>query len=140
MDQSPNITPDVQADSQSLRREELVQLAVLEIRELWSEDKADSALAQFRQLHPVDQGEVLVSMPEGTQLLLLDALSPAETADILEEMEPSGGGRNIKGNAAQKLGTYSPTNRSRRRRRHSTAFARGKSVRNSSGHVKWSRR
>ena len=88
MDQSPNTTPDVQAGSQGLSREELVQLAVLEIRELWREDKADSALAQFRQLPPVDQGEVLVSIPEGIQLRLIEALSPAETADILEELEP----------------------------------------------------
>ena len=88
MDQSPNITPDVQAESQSLAREELVQLAVLEIRELWGAGQTDSALIQFRQLHPVDQGEVLASMAEDTQLLLLKALSPTETADILEEMAP----------------------------------------------------
>ena len=88
MDQSPNITPAVQAESQSLPREELVQLAVLTIREFLDDDEADSALARFRQLHPVDQGEVLVSIAEDTQLLLLEALSPAETADILEEMEP----------------------------------------------------
>ena len=88
MDHSTNITPDVQAESRGLIREELVHLAILEIRELLGEEQADSALAQFRQLHPVDQGEVLVSMPEGTQVLLLQALSPAETADILEEMDP----------------------------------------------------
>ena len=88
MDQSTNITPDVQAESQSLRREELAQLAALTIREFLDNDEADSALAQFRQLHPVDQGEVLASIAEDTQLLLLEALSPAETADILEEMEP----------------------------------------------------
>ena len=88
MDQSPNVTPDVQAESRSLIREQLVHLAILEIRELFGDEQADSALARFRQLHPVDQGEVLVSMPERTQLLLLGALFPAETADILEEMDP----------------------------------------------------
>ena len=88
MSQSPDITPNFQTESQSLPREKLVQLAVFAIREFLDDDRADSALAQFRQLPSVDQGEVLVSIAKGTQLRLLEALSPAETADILEEMEP----------------------------------------------------
>ena len=47
-------------------------------------------MAQFRQLHPVDQGEVLVTIVASTRLQILEALSPGETADILSEMEPQG--------------------------------------------------
>ena len=88
MAQSPDIQPNVQAESQSLPREELVQLAVHQIRDLLNDGQADTALARFRQLYPVDQGDVLENMAESGQVLLLEALSPRETADILEEMEP----------------------------------------------------
>ena len=88
MAQSPDIQPNVQAESQSLPREELVQLAVHQIRDLLNDGQADTALARFRQLYPVDQGDVLENMAESSQVLLLEALSPTETADILEEMEP----------------------------------------------------
>ena len=88
MEQSSNIATDAQAESQSRAREELVQLAVLEIRRLSDDAQVDGALAQFRQLHPVDQGEVLVSIGDSTRDQLLEALSPGETADILDEMEP----------------------------------------------------
>ena len=90
MDRSSNIAPEVQAESQTRPREELVQLAVLEIRRYLDDEKVDDALAQFRQLHPVDQGEVLVTIVASTRLQILEALSPGETADILSEMEPQG--------------------------------------------------
>ena len=90
MDQSSNIAPEVQAESQTRPPEELVQLAVSEIRRYLDDEKVDDALAQFRQLHPVDQGEVLVTIVASTRLQILEALSPGETADILSEMEPQG--------------------------------------------------
>ena len=89
MDQSPNIPADVQLDPQGLTRDQLVQAAILEIRHLLEEKSGDIALARFRQLHPVDQGDVLDGLGVSVVLQLLNALSPTETADILEEMEPA---------------------------------------------------
>ena len=88
MDQPPNIQTEVMAEGQSRSREELVQDFCLEIRQLLESESEDEALARFRQLHPVDQGEALVVLTGSVRSALLDALSPGETADILEEMEP----------------------------------------------------
>ncbi len=97
MNQSPNMSPDGQTETQGRPREELVQLAISEIRRYLDDENVDGALAQFRQLHPVDQGEVLVGISESNRLQLLESLSPGETADILAEMEPQGATRLSKG-------------------------------------------
>lgn len=88
MDQQTNNQPDVQPESQSHIREELVQHIVLNIRQLFEEASSDEVLARFRQVHPVDQGEALSSLSEDIRHLILESLAPAETADILEELEP----------------------------------------------------
>ena len=90
MDQPQHISPDLQSEGQTRPREGLVQGVVLEIRQLMDDETGDSALARFRQLHPVDQGEVLASLAGGARLQLLETLTPEETADILEQMEPQG--------------------------------------------------
>ena len=89
MDQSPNNPSDVQVEGQSLTQDELVQAAILEIRQLLEEESDETALAQFRQLHPVDQGEVLDGLEVSVAVRILEALSSTETAEILEEMDPS---------------------------------------------------
>ena len=89
MDQSPNNPSDVQVEAQSLTQDELVQAAILEIRQLLEEESEETALARFRQLHPVDQGEVLDGLGVSTAVQIIEALFPTETADILEEMDPS---------------------------------------------------
>ena len=88
MGQSHDARPNLQDESRNLFREGLVELAVLEIQELLDGGETDAALALFRRLHPVDQGEALENVGEASQLLLLEGLSPVETADILEEMQP----------------------------------------------------
>lgn len=88
MGQSHDARPNLQDESRSLFREGLVELAAVEIRELLDRGQTDAALALFRRLHPVDQGEVLVNVGEGSQLPLLEGLPPVETADILEDLQP----------------------------------------------------
>ena len=103
MDQSPNISSDVQLETQGFTRDQLVQAAILEIKLLLEEQSSDTALARFRQLHPVDQGDVLDGLGVNVVLQLLEALSPTETADILEEMEPTEAARVSDAVAAEEL-------------------------------------
>ena len=88
MAQPTDAREDLQAESRNLFRESLVQTAVLEIQELLDSGEPEDALALFRRLHPVDQGGALGSVGEDSQLVLLEALTPTETAGIFEEMEP----------------------------------------------------
>ncbi len=88
MAQPTDAREDLQAESRNLFRESLAQTTVLEIQELLDSGEPEDALALFRRLHPVDQGGALESVGEGSQLLLLEGLTPAETAAIFEEMEP----------------------------------------------------
>jgi magnesium transporter len=48
----------------------------------------DSALAFFRQIHPADQGDVLVAIRDWIRLILLAVQEPSETAEIIEHIEP----------------------------------------------------
>ena len=103
MNQSQNTSPDVQTEGQGRPREELVQGIAMDIRHLIEDENGDAALSLFRQLHPVDQGEVLVGLTGGVRLKLTEALSPGETADILELMEPQGAARVSEGISAEAL-------------------------------------
>ena len=103
MVQTPNPQSDIQPEGQSRPREELVQLIVQEIRQLIEEQDGDTALARFRQVHPVDQGEALTGLSESARLQLLEAVSPGETADILEQMEPQAAARVSEKMAAEAL-------------------------------------
>ncbi len=88
MDRGTNTQSDFQLEEQVTAPEEMVQDFVLQLGRLIEAHDIGEALARFRQLHRVDQGEALTSLADGFQLPLLDGLSPAETADILEEMDP----------------------------------------------------
>jgi magnesium transporter len=70
------------------RRESLLRALVRETRELLDRGDIESALAFFRQIHPADQGEVLVEMDDQVRLKMLAALLPDETAEIIEHIEP----------------------------------------------------
>ena len=89
MDQPPNSPSDARNEAQSLTTDELVQAATLEIRQLLETESDDTALTQFRQLHPVDQGEVLDGLEVYVAVQVLEALSSTEAADVLEEMDPA---------------------------------------------------
>ena len=84
----PEVQPENQPEAPGQTHEELVQHIVVNIRQLYEESTSDQVLARFRQVHPVDQGEALTSLSEEIQRLVLKSLVPAETADILEELNP----------------------------------------------------
>ncbi|MDA1217953.1 MAG: magnesium transporter [Chloroflexi bacterium] len=59
-----------------------------ETRYLLERDEVESALNFFRQIHPADQGDVLVEMDDQIRLKMLAVLLPDETAEIIEHIEP----------------------------------------------------
>jgi magnesium transporter len=65
-----------------------VRALVRETRDLLEQGDIDSALAFFRQIHPADQGDVLVAIRARIRLILLAVLEPSETAEIIEHIEP----------------------------------------------------
>jgi magnesium transporter len=88
MDQTQNPPPDGQTEGPTRSSEELVRAAVSVIRQLLEGESRESAISRFRQLHAVDHGEVLMSLPGGDRLELLAGLSLDEAAGILEDLEP----------------------------------------------------
>ena len=87
MEQPPNTLPESQPELPGCSPEEMAQEMVREMHQLLEEDR-ESALNQFGQLRPVDQGEVLVGLAESHRQDLLVSLTPGATADILEQLEP----------------------------------------------------
>ena len=61
---------------------------VRETRDLLERGDIESALAFLRQIHPADQGDVLVEIDDQIRLDLLAGLAPGETAEIIEHIEP----------------------------------------------------
>ena len=88
MDRGTNTQSDFQLEDQASAPEEMVQDFAVQVGRLIEAHNISEALARFRQLHRVDQGETLTNLTDSLQLPVLDGLSPAETADILEEMDP----------------------------------------------------
>lgn len=79
---TPAITDQVR------HRENLVRALVRETRDLLERGDIESALAFLRQIHPADQGDVLVEIDDQIRLDLLAGLAPGETAEIIEHIEP----------------------------------------------------
>ena len=88
MEDPQKTNPDGEAQGLEASHEEQVQGRVQEMRTLLAEGSRESALALFNQLHPVDQGEVLMELADEPRTEVLTALSPEATADILEHLEP----------------------------------------------------
>ena len=88
MEHPRNSSPEADAGNQATPREERVQELVRETRRSILEGNAESALALFNRLHPVDQGEVLLELATEPRQELLAALSPTEAAEILDHIEP----------------------------------------------------
>ena len=65
-----------------------MRVLVRETRNLLEQGDIDSALAFFCQIHPADQGDVLVAIRDLIRLILLAGLEPSETAAIIEHIEP----------------------------------------------------
>ena len=83
--------------------EEKVREEVERIRRLMAEGDSKSALALLEQLHPVDQGEVLVGLAPELMLELLADLPTRQTADILDHLPPEEAVEIAEGILAQKL-------------------------------------
>ncbi len=67
--------------------EERVQDRIDRIREHVSEGEAEAAMGLFGELHPADQGEVLVGLTGGQREVMLEAMSSLDTAEMLEHLE-----------------------------------------------------
>ena len=65
-----------------------IQTLAQETRKLFEEGEGEAALAFFRQIHPADQGEILVELARESRQELLTWLTPDETAEILDHIEP----------------------------------------------------
>jgi magnesium transporter len=88
MENHPNVSGETQIAEQEISRESLVRALVRETRNLLERGEFESALAFFRQMHPVDQAEVLVGLAQTAKQQLLTELAPDENAEILEHVDP----------------------------------------------------
>ncbi len=64
------------------------QALVDEIRELLRRENLDEALALFDRLHPADQGDLLVELPEETRQDIIGEMTYQATAEIFEYIDP----------------------------------------------------
>ncbi|HZA21551.1 MAG TPA: CBS domain-containing protein, partial [Dehalococcoidia bacterium] len=88
MEDHPNTPEETHVAEQESSREKLVQALARETRDLLEQGETEPALAFFRQMHPVDQAEVLVGLAQTAKQQLLTELAPDENAEILEHVEP----------------------------------------------------
>ena len=66
----------------------MIHKLVQELRRLLESGSQLEAMELFAVLHPVDQGEILGSLPKDFSQRLLDDLNTAVLAEILEYLEP----------------------------------------------------
>jgi magnesium transporter len=88
MEQQPNISPETEITEPDHSRNNQIQILAQETRRLFEEGEGEAALAFFRQIHPADQGEILVELAQESRQELLTWLTPDETAEILDHIEP----------------------------------------------------
>ena len=80
---------DVQNDGgEGTRTPSDAQALVDEIRELLRRENLDEALALFDRLHPADQGDLLVELPQETQQDIIGEMTYQATAEIFEYIDP----------------------------------------------------
>ena len=87
MDNLQNISADVPFEEQ-LTEEERARRITEHIRDHLDQGDVQAALDLFNDLHPADQGEVLVALYPESKDTLLEALSPEDTAQVLEHLDP----------------------------------------------------
>src|SRR5918999_1716239 len=88
MEQQPNTSPETETTEQDHSRNSQIQALAQEMRKLFEAGEGEAALAFFRQIHPADQGEILIELARGPRHELLTWLTPDETAQILDHIEP----------------------------------------------------
>ena len=80
---------DVQnAGGEGTRTPSDAQALIDEIRELLRRENLDEALALFDRLHPADQGDLLVELPQETQQDIIGEMTYQATAEIFEYIDP----------------------------------------------------
>ena len=80
---------DVQNDGgEGTRTPSDAQALIDEIRELLQRENLDEALALFDRLHPADQGDLLVELPQDTQQDIIGEMTYQATAEIFEYIDP----------------------------------------------------
>ena len=92
MEQQPNTSPETETTEQDHSRNSPVQALAQETRKLFEAGEGEAALAFFRQIHPADQGEILVGLARESRQELLTRLTPDEIAQILDYIEPEEAG------------------------------------------------
>jgi magnesium transporter len=88
MEQQPHPLPETETTEQDPSRNSQVQVLAQETRKLFEAGEDTAALAFFRQIHPADQGEILVGLARESRQELLTRLTPDEVAQILDHIEP----------------------------------------------------
>ena len=80
---------DVQnAGGEGTRTPSDAQALIDEIRELLRRENLNEALALFDRLHPADQGDLLVELPQETQQDIIGEMTYQATAEIFEYIDP----------------------------------------------------
>ena len=80
---------DVQNDGgEGTRTPSDAQALIDEIRELLRRENLHEALALFDRLHPADQGDLLVELPQETQQDIIGEMTYQATAEIFEYIDP----------------------------------------------------
>ena len=79
-----DVQNDIGDGSQAQNAEALID----EIRELLRRENLDEALTLFDRLHPADQGDLLVDLPEETRQDIIGEMTYQATAEIFEYIDP----------------------------------------------------
>ncbi|MDA0988390.1 MAG: magnesium transporter [Chloroflexi bacterium] len=85
--EEPTIPEGDQIPGEALSIEERTREEVEQVLRLMGDGDRNSALALFRELHPVDQGEALLGLGQELCWELLADLTPKETAQVLEHLD-----------------------------------------------------
>ncbi len=79
---------DVQNDLGDGSQAQNAEALIDEIRELLRRENLDEALTLFDRLHPADQGDLLVDLPEETRQDIIGEMTYQATAEIFEYIDP----------------------------------------------------
>ena len=77
---------DPAAAPSAAERDDRTDDLIEQVRLLLEQERVGDALALLDDLHPADQGDVLVDLPSDSRQEILDELPPEDTADIFEHL------------------------------------------------------
>ena len=88
---------DRSTEAEELSEEERVRGLMDLVRELVAHGRIEDALAPFSEMHPVDQADVLLDLAAEPGRMLVMALPPAATGEVLEQLEPEVAAQMLRG-------------------------------------------